>query len=73
MLRKCGLYKSWGIRQVVVVDPLARRVWSFENDSLTETDTVARRGERGITAGELWAEVDRVLADREPLAEGLPS
>jgi Uma2 family endonuclease len=64
MLRKCGLYKSWGIRQVVVVDPPAKTVWSFENDSLTETDTIARRGERGITARELWAEVDRVLSIR---------
>lgn len=61
MLRKCGLYRSWGIRQVVVIDPLAREVWSFENSSLQKTDIVGRRGERVITARDLWAEVDRVL------------
>ena len=69
MLRKCGLYKSWGIRQVVVIDPLARRVWSFGNDSLTETDTIARRGERRITALDLWTEVDRLTATARPVLE----
>ena len=61
MLAKCGLYKKWGIRQVVVIDPFARDVWSFENGSLQKTDLVALRGDREITARELWAEVDRVL------------
>lgn len=59
VLRKCRLYEEWGIRQVMVVDPKARLVWSFENGSLRETDTIARRGESVITAQELWAEVDR--------------
>jgi Uma2 family endonuclease len=63
-LRKCRLYKSWGIRQVVVIDPIAREVWSFGNGALQKTDVVASRGDRVITAGELWAEVDRVLAIR---------
>ena len=36
-------------------------VRSFENGSLRETDVIARRGERMITAAELWAEVDRRL------------
>jgi Uma2 family endonuclease len=61
VLRKCHLYEQWGIRQVVVIDPQDRLVWSFENGSLHETDKVARRGERVITAQELWAEVDRLL------------
>jgi Uma2 family endonuclease len=60
VVRKCGLDKKWGIRQVIVVDPAARLVWSFENGSLRETDIVARRGERVITAQELWTEVDRL-------------
>jgi hypothetical protein len=50
-----------GIRQVVVVDPKARLIWSFKNGSPRETDIVARRGERVITARELWEEVDRRL------------
>lgn len=62
MLRKCELYRSWGIRQVVVIDPIAREVWSFENGSLQKTGIVARRGERAIAAEELWAEVDRLVA-----------
>lgn len=63
---KCRLYQGWGIRQVVVVDPRARMVWSCENGSLRETDIVARRGECVITAQELWAEVDRLS---RPLAQ----
>lgn len=61
VLRKCHLYEQWGIRQVVVIDPQDRLVWSFENGSLRETDKIARRGERVITATQLWAEVDRLL------------
>lgn len=60
-LRKCGLYGSWGIRQIVVVDPIAREVWSFGNGSLRESSVIARRGERAINAADLWAEVDRML------------
>lgn len=61
VLRKCRLYEKWGIRQVVVVDPQARLIWSFENGSPRETDTIAKRGERAILARELWGEVDRQL------------
>jgi Uma2 family endonuclease len=61
VLRKCHLYETWGIRQVIVVDPQERLVWSFENGSPLETHTFARRGERVIAAQELWAEVDRRL------------
>lgn len=61
MLRKCRLYKEWGIRQVVVIDPVARIVWVFENGSLFEAEVVARWGDRVISAGELWDEVDRRL------------
>jgi Uma2 family endonuclease len=53
VLRKCRLYEKWGIRQIVVVDPKARLVWSYENGSPRETDIVARRGERVIKAQEL--------------------
>ena len=58
VLRKCRLYETWGIRQVVVVDPEARVVWRFENGSAKETDVIATRGERVVLARELWAEVD---------------
>ena len=61
MLRKCHLYEKWGIRQVVVVDPKVRLIWSFENGSTQETDVIARRGEHVIAAPELWEEVDRRL------------
>jgi Uma2 family endonuclease len=61
VLTKCHLYEQWGIRQVIVVDPRARMVWSFQNGSPRQTDIIARRGERVITAQELWAEVDRLL------------
>ena len=64
VLRKCRLYEKWGIRQVVVVDPQARLVWSYENGSPRETDIVVRRGERVITAQELWEEVDRYYQAR---------
>jgi Uma2 family endonuclease len=59
VLRKCRLYEAWGIRQVLAIDPKARLIWSFENGSPRETDVIARRGERAVTAGELWEEVDR--------------
>jgi Uma2 family endonuclease len=61
VLRKCHRYAAWSIRQVIVVDPRARLIWSFENGSPNETEVIAKRGERVITAQELWAEVDRQL------------
>jgi Uma2 family endonuclease len=61
VVRKCHLYEQWGIRQVVVIDPQDRLVWLFENGSLHKTDIVAIRGERVITAQELWVEVDRFI------------
>jgi len=64
VLRKCHLYETWGIRQVVVVDPQARLVWSYENGAPRETDVIARRGDRGITAQELWEEIDRYYQAR---------
>src|SRR5580698_10506565 len=72
VLRKCRLYEKWGIRQVVVVDPKARVIWSFENGALHETDTIARRVECSITARELWEEVDRLLTAASKIAEGFP-
>ncbi len=70
VVRKCGLFAKWGIRQVVVIDPVAREVWSFEKGALQWTDTVARRGDHTITALELWSEVDRVLITGPPAGEG---
>ena len=66
ILRKCLRYETWGIRQVIVIDPKTRLIWSFENGSARETDIIARRGERVITAQELWAEVDRLLPPTAP-------
>jgi Uma2 family endonuclease len=66
VLRKCHLYEKWGIQQVVVVDPKARLIWSFENGSPRETDIIASRGERVIAARELWEEVDRRLRSGNP-------
>jgi Uma2 family endonuclease len=62
VLRKCRLYATWGIRQVIVIDPQTRVVWSFENGLPRETDVIARRGDRIIVATELWAEVDQRLS-----------
>jgi Uma2 family endonuclease len=62
VLRKCHLYANWGIRQVVVIDPKARLIWSFENGVPQETGIVARRAERSISAQQLWDEVDRIVA-----------
>jgi Uma2 family endonuclease len=61
VLQKCHLYETLGIRQIGLVDPGDRVVWSFENGLLQETDIIARRGARVITAQELWAEVDRLI------------
>jgi len=61
VLRKCHLYNQWGVRQVVVIDPKLRLIWSFEDGSPRETDIIARRGERVILARELWGEVDGQL------------
>ncbi len=55
---KCRLYRQWGIRQVVVIDPVTREIWSFDNGSLRLTETIARRGDRTLTAPELWQQVD---------------
>jgi Uma2 family endonuclease len=60
VLRKCGLYERWGIQQIVVIDPAARVVWSFENGTLIETEVLARRGPKEATAAKLWAEVGGV-------------
>ena len=57
VLRKCRLYEGWGIERIIVIDPDARIVWSFENGIPIETDVVARRGTKEATAAELWAKV----------------
>jgi len=50
VVRKCRLYQQWGIQQIVVIEPIARNIWSFDNGSLDKTDIVARRGELAISA-----------------------
>src|SRR5579863_1187437 len=61
VLLKCRLYQRWGIRQIVVIDPIVRQIWTFDTGSLRETQTVAKRGERSVTADDLWTAVDREL------------
>ncbi len=61
VLQKCRLYSQWGIRQIRVIDPLARQVFSFEDGVLKETETIARRGDLTISATELWRQVDLKL------------
>jgi Uma2 family endonuclease len=62
VLRKCRLYEGWGIERIIVIDPIARLVWSFENGTLIETAVLGRRGTKEATVFELWAEVDRRMA-----------
>jgi Uma2 family endonuclease len=62
VLRKCRLYAQWGIERILVVDPAARIVWSFEDGALKETNVIARRGDRTASARDLWDEVDRLTA-----------
>ena len=57
VLRKCRLYEHWGIQRILVIDPDARIVWSFENGTLNETALIARRGTKEATAAQLWAKV----------------
>jgi Uma2 family endonuclease len=61
VLRKCRLYEQWGIRRILVIDPVERVVWHFENSAPQETDVIARRTDAAITAQSLWDEVDRTL------------
>lgn len=62
VLKKCHLYEQWGIRQIVIVDPQERRIWLYENGAPRPAEIIARRGDRSISAAQLWAEVDRRLA-----------
>ena len=66
VLRKCRLYERWGIQRIIVIDPAARVVWSFENGIPIETSMLARRDTKEVTVAQLWAEVDR----RRPAAAG---
>jgi Uma2 family endonuclease len=61
VLRKRRLYERWGIGQIVVIDPVERLVWRFQNGAAQETDVIARRGDAAIPAQALWDEVDRRL------------
>jgi Uma2 family endonuclease len=61
---KCRLYNQWGIRQIVVIDPLTREIRRFDNGSLRLTDTIAQRGDRILTASELWQQVDLRLSKK---------
>ena len=42
VLQKCRLYGTLGIRQIVLVDPRDRVVFSCENGSPRESDVIAR-------------------------------
>jgi Uma2 family endonuclease len=66
VLRKCRLYERWGIQRIIVIDPAARVVWSFENGIPIETSMLARRDTKEVTVAQLWSEVDR----RRPAAAG---
>jgi Uma2 family endonuclease len=61
VLRKCVLYSRWNIRQIVVVDPQTRAIWKFEDGDLRATQTIANRGDRSLTAAQLWAALDARL------------
>ena len=61
MFQKCELYAAWGIRQIVPIDLETRLIWTWNRDSLRETDLIARRCDQVITAQALWADVDRLL------------
>jgi Uma2 family endonuclease len=58
VVRKCRLYEQWGIRQIVVIDPAERLVWSLQNGAPQETKVIAQRAEYTIPAQSLWDEVD---------------
>jgi Uma2 family endonuclease len=58
VLLKCRLYRGWGIRRILVVDPETREIFSFEDGVLRETETIARRGDETLTAAHLWQQVD---------------
>ncbi|MGA3238557.1 MAG: Uma2 family endonuclease [Bryobacteraceae bacterium] len=62
VLRKCRLYERWGIRRILVIDPVERLVWHFEHGAPQETDILAQRGDAVITAQTFWDEVDLQLA-----------
>jgi hypothetical protein len=48
----------WGIRRIVVIDPVDRIVWRFENGIATESNVIAAGGEASASAQALWDEVD---------------
>ena len=58
MLGKRRLYEKRGIRRIVLIDPVDRIVWRFENGIATESDVIATRGEANTSAQALWDEVD---------------
>ncbi len=65
VLRKCRLYEKWGIRRVIVIDPVERLVWHFEGGVPRETDVVALRRDRALMAEQVWADLDRRLEPSE--------
>jgi Uma2 family endonuclease len=62
VLRKCRLYEKWGIRRILVVDPMERIIYSLEGGDLCRTDFLAERAGHRITAEQLWKEVDAKLS-----------
>jgi Uma2 family endonuclease len=66
VLRKCRLYKKWGIRRILVVDPEERIIYSLEGGDLRRTDFIAERAGHRITAEQLWKEVDAKFSGVPP-------
>jgi Uma2 family endonuclease len=62
VVRKCQFYAQWGLERILVIDPADRVIWSLEGGALEETNLIARRGEKSVSASDLWAEVDRRTA-----------
>lgn len=62
VLRKCRLYEKWGIRRILVVDPVERIVYSLEHGDLRRTDFITERAGHRLTTEQLWREVDAKLS-----------
>lgn len=58
VLRRRRLYEKRGILQIVLIDPVDRIVWRFENGIATEGDVIATRGEAHTSAQALWGEAE---------------
>ncbi len=62
--KKCGAYANWGVREIYVVDPDARKVRRFDGelDSFTNVAQIRIEGHGALATERLWEELDRQLA-----------